>query len=60
MIFNKEYRIIKKSGLFDKDYYLETNEDVRLAGIDPIKHYIQYGWKEGRNPSRYFDVNSYI
>ena len=60
MIFQSHYKIIKKSGLFDERYYLTTYEDVRKADIDPIKHYIKYGWKEGRNPSAIFDTNKYI
>lgn len=55
-----EYKIIKKSGLFDKSFYLRTYADVRKADIDPIKHYIKYGWREGRNPSQIFDTNAYI
>ena len=36
--------------LFDPVYYLEHNEDVRLAGGDPLKHYLQHGALEGRLP----------
>lgn len=60
MIFQNHYRIIKKSGLFDERYYLTTYEDVRKADIDPIKHYLKYGWEEGRNPSEQFDTNFYL
>jgi len=59
-MFKNEYKTIKKSGLFDEKYYLETYEDVRKADIDPIKHYIKNGWKEGRNPSERFDTNDYV
>ncbi|WP_368031185.1 glycosyltransferase [Arcobacter sp. s6] len=59
MIIN-EYKIIKKSVLFDEKYYLKTYEDVRRADIDPIKHYIENGWKEGRNPSERFDTTFYL
>ena len=55
-----EYKIIKKSGLFDEKYYLLTYNDVRKADIDPIKHYLKYGWKERRNPSQSFNTNDYI
>lgn len=60
MIFQSQYKIIKKSGLFDEKYYLTTYEDVRKADIDPIKHYLKYGWKEGRNPSSTFQTSLYI
>lgn len=59
-MFRNEYKTIKKSGLFDEKYYLETYEDVRKADINPIKHYIKNGWKEGRNPSENFNTNDYI
>ncbi|MEM1724774.1 MAG: glycosyltransferase, partial [Thermoplasmata archaeon] len=55
----EEYNIIKESGLFDEDYYLENNPDVKEAGIDPLYHFIVAGWKEGRNPSRKFNTNLY-
>jgi len=60
VIWNKEYKIVKKSGLFDEGYYLKSYEDIRKADIDPIKHFIEYGWKEGRNPSANFDTNFYL
>lgn len=59
-MFRNEYKTIKKSGLFDEKYYLEIYEDIRKADVNPIKHYIKYGWKEGRNPSKKFNTNFYI
>jgi len=56
----KEYRIIKKSGLFDPAYYLLNNPDVRNADVDPLSHFIKQGWKEGRQPSAIFDTNFYL
>lgn len=45
---------------FDSDFYLQQNEDVRVAGIDPLFHYLTAGWREGRNPSWQFDTNFYL
>ena len=59
-MFRSEYSIIKKSGLFDEKYYLKTYEDIRKIDIDPLKHYIKNGWKEGRNPSEKFNTNLYL
>lgn len=59
-MFRSKYKIIKKSGLFDEKYYLTTYEDIRKKDLDPIKHYIKFGWKEGRNPSSYFETNFYL
>lgn len=45
---------------FDKEWYLEKYPDVKKASIDPIKHYLEFGWKEGRNPSPSFDTRWYL
>jgi hypothetical protein len=58
--FLRNYLVIRKSELFNKTYYLITYPDVRAADIDPVIHYIKYGWKEGRNPSRYFNTHLYL
>lgn len=57
---NKDYKIIAKSKYFDSKWYLETYPDVANSNIDPITHYMNYGWKEGRNPSNKFNTNYYI
>lgn len=33
---------------FDPDLYLELNPDVKAAGVDPRKHYLEWGIKEKR------------
>lgn len=52
--------LISKSGLFDPEYYLSQNKDVKKAGIDPLRHYLLHGGLEGRNPSKYFDSPFYL
>ena len=52
--------MLLKSDFFDKEYYLSNNDDVKKAKVDPIKHYLKFGWKEGRNPSAEFDGNEYL
>ena len=54
------YGEIKASGLFDGNFYLETNPDVALANLDPLDHYIRCGWREGRKPSKVFDALAYL
>lgn len=56
----KDYWIIRKSGLFDPTYYLITYADIRKAEMDPLMHFVKYGWKEGRNPSASFDTTFYL
>ncbi len=51
---------IKKSGLFDKEWYLSHSQDVADAGICPILHYVTHGWKEGRSPNPLFDAQWYL
>ncbi len=54
------YRAIKKNNLFDANFYLRNNTDVRLSGMDPIVHYMYHGFKEGRNPNPSFDGDLYL
>ncbi len=56
----RDYWAIKHSGLFDPAYYLMNYPDVRRADIDPLKHFIKYGWKEERNPSESFNTHVYL
>ncbi len=53
-------RRILKSGLFDKNWYLKQYPDVQQGHVDPVRHYIERGWKEGKNPSEKFDTNKYL
>lgn len=53
-------KIIKNSGLFDEEFYLSTYQDVKNAGIDPIKHYVKSGSKENRNPNSSFNTKFYV
>ena len=36
--------------LFDADFYLATNPDVRNSGADPLHHYMKFGAVEDRAP----------
>ncbi|MGC8771619.1 MAG: glycosyltransferase [Brevinematia bacterium] len=56
----RDYKIIKKSGLFDEEYYLRTYSDVRKADVDALWHFVKVGWKEGRSPSAVFDTKYYL
>ena len=55
----KVYEQVRDSVLFDKHFYLSSNPDVRAAGIDAVDHYVQFGSKEGRDPSPFFSENGY-
>lgn len=46
--------------LFDKHYYLATQPDVAKDKAVPERHFCDFGWLEGRNPSRFFNVIWYL
>lgn len=45
---------------FDVDYYLKNYPDVRLSKIDPLNHFLNHGYLEGRNPNASFNINFYL
>ncbi len=52
----KQVALIKQSGLFDENWYLEQYPDVAQNGGDPVEHYVRHGISEQRNPGQNFDV----
>lgn len=46
--------------VFDADFYLRKYPDIAENGADPFVHYMQVGWKEGRDPSSDFSTNYYL
>lgn len=59
-VLDVEVKEINKSGLFDIDWYLNEYPDVRASGIEPILHFVKYGWRMSRNPSPKFSVSRYL
>ena len=53
-------RGLNPNALFDTNYYLAQNPDVRAAGANPLTHYEQYGWREQRDPSLLFSTRKYL
>ena len=51
---------LANSPLFDTQYYLSHNPDVAAAGVDPVQHFEQYCWTEGRDPSAAFSESKYL
>lgn len=50
---------------FDTTYYLARYDDVRAVaasavGFDALDHYVEMGWKEGRDPNADFSTEFYI
>lgn len=54
-----QFEVVKNSGEFDANWYIQVYNDVRKSGVDPIYHYIKYGAKEGRKPNPWFDTVKY-
>lgn len=46
--------------LFASAYYLQKNPDVAAAQVCPLRHYLEQGWREGRNPHPYFLNDWYL
>lgn len=45
---------------FDAGHYLREYPDVGAADVDPLKHYMRKGWREGRNPNAWFNTTAYL
>ena len=45
---------------FDPEYYLREYPDIDPEKIDPLRHFMDVGWFEGRNPNAFFDTVSYF
>lgn len=51
------YKLAKQ--LFDPEFYRKQYPDI-TAGIDAFDHYLNFGWRERRNPSPTFDTHFYL
>ena len=47
------------STALDGAFYRAINPDLD-AGVDPIRHYLQSGWREGRDPAPWFSTRGYL
>lgn len=45
---------------FDTDFYLAAYPDVAAAGVDPVRHYLDNGWRENRDPGLSFSTRYYV
>src|ERR1700722_324748 len=55
----KANTIVRESGLFAPEWYVEKNNDVKGAGIDPLSHFNSKGFREKRAPNPIFDIQFY-
>ncbi|MFC7474740.1 hypothetical protein ACFQS7_10270 [Dankookia sp. GCM10030260] len=49
-----------RTGPFDYAGYNAAYPEIARAGLDAYAHYLNYGWKEGRDPSASFDTTLYL
>ena len=52
--------ILLSGRLFDAVYYLANNQDVQKSTLDTRAHYMNFGWREGRNPNALFSTSGYL
>jgi hypothetical protein len=56
----KELTAVRDSAFFDREFYLDSNPDVRALGMDAALHYAISGGREGRDPGPYFSTRAYL
>ena len=59
-IYQQSYDKILHSGLFDKNYYLKAYPHIKEDGMDPLVHYLFYGYRENKLPSPSFNLKRYL
>jgi glycerol-3-phosphate cytidylyltransferase len=62
--FAPKVRLLTESE-FDTQFYAETYPEIAEhakanPSFDFIKHYMELGWKEGRDPNRFFGTSAYL
>jgi hypothetical protein len=55
-----DYELARGERGVDRGWYLERYPDVAAAGMDPVHHYLDCGWREGRDPRRDFSTCGYL
>ena len=50
----------RKSGIFEPEWYLRNNPDVKDAGMNPWVHFTLFGIFEERAPASDFDPSAYL
>src|SRR4051794_31714904 len=56
----KRIGLLKRSLLFDVDYYLWKNRVVLDGGQNAFQHYVLIGWKHGFDPHPLFRTDHYL
>jgi hypothetical protein len=56
----KPVDIVRRSFLFDANWYFECYPELKSANISAEEHYLQFGAREGRDPGPLFNTVFYI
>ena len=56
----RNYALLVRSPLFDAEWYLSQNNDVKEAGLDPTLHFLLKGGEEARQPGVFFNTKHYL
>ncbi|MCC7553825.1 MAG: glycosyltransferase [Methanobacteriaceae archaeon] len=54
------YDKIMELGLFDKEFYLASYPHIAEEDIDPLEHFLFFGYDEGKYPSPHFNLSTYV
>lgn len=60
LYFNGLAVLVRRTGLFDDEYYLHTYPDVANAGWQALTHYVAHGNREMRSPNPLFQPLTYL
>jgi hypothetical protein len=55
-----DLQLLRQSRYFHEAWYLHRYPDVAGRKMDPVKHYLRYGAREGRDPSPAFSTRGYL
>lgn len=51
-------REVKKASIVDTHWYSKQYPDIGASGVEPVQHFVEHGAREGRAPSKFFNVDS--
>lgn len=54
------YEMLKKSNYVDEKWYKKQYTDVDYGIIDPLEHYVLFGWSEGKDASENLITDKYM
>lgn len=53
-------RSLLRSPLFDSAWYTDRYPDIAASSLAPLRHYLRWGGKEGRDPHPLFDTHHFL